>query len=116
LPWQSIVGTGPWGTIVGDAIADVRAKAQDIATQKQGPAIGVIHAVDGQWHALAFNSLDDADDWFGTVTQDKSSFTYAAYYDKDLSGTAFIANEEIGGVRKVTGPRPMARRGIATAS
>lgn len=116
LPWQSIVGTGPWGTIVGDAIADVRAKAQDIATQKPGHAVGVIHAADGQWHALAFNTLDDADDWFGTATQDKTSFTYAAYYDKDPNGGAFVANEEIGGVRKALAPGPLIRRGLATAA
>jgi len=64
---------------------------------------------------MAFNSLDDADDWFGTATQDKTSFTYAAYYDKDPNGVAFVANEELGGVSKRPRARPLIRRGVATA-
>lgn len=121
-PWYSIIGSEPWytiigrdpQTIIGDAIQDVRIRAKSLASQKPGRAVGVVHSADGLWHTLAFRSLDDADDWFGTAIRDKAAFTYAAYFDKDASGTAFLENEEIGGLRAPSAPGSGIQRGVAT--
>jgi len=112
--WVDLVGAWPWLDIVGSAIDDVRKQATVIAAKKSGNAVGVIHTVDGTWHALAFRSSDDADDWFGRAIAEPSSFTYAAYYEKDASGVPYLQNEQIGGARPASVPGPLIPRGPAT--
>lgn len=75
-----------WDTMIGAAVDDVKARALSEARKRAGDVVGVIHltkpAPAGLWVAMAFNSMDDAFDWFDTATQDQNAFTYAAYYDK----------------------------------
>jgi hypothetical protein len=108
--WQEIIGATPWYTVIGAALDDVRKQAAALAAQKSAHAVGVIHTVDGLWHAYAFASPDDADDWFGHAIADRASFTYAAYYEKDASGTPFLLNEQVGGVHHAPPPGPPIRR------
>lgn len=94
------VGAIPRAPTIGTALNEVRTRAQSIANKREGRVIGVIHTTkDGLWHALAFSTSDDADDWFGTSTEDPSSYTYAAYYDKDDYLWPHPLNEKIGGAR-----------------
>ena len=76
-------------------LPDERAHAHALATGKSAHAVGVIHAADGLWYSFAFNSLDDADDWFGKAISEPTAYTYAAYFDKDAAGLAYTANESI---------------------
>jgi hypothetical protein len=113
----SYVGAVPWQTTIGTAIDDVRTRAQSIANKRAGSVVGVIHtAKDGLWHALAFRNADDADDWLGTATQEPTSYTYAAYYDKEDFQWPHPVNEKIGGPRVATKPGSPGTRGPATTS
>jgi hypothetical protein len=105
------------GAVIGSAIDDVRARAQDLAAKRDGAVVGVIHtSQDGLWHTIAFRSLDDADDWFGSATQNAATYTYAAYFDKNDVQWPYPINEKIGGAPP---PRPAGepiRRDVATTS
>jgi hypothetical protein len=108
---------GAWDTVVGrTALDDVRRRAQTLADKRAGNVVGVIHtAKDGLWHTLAFRTSDDADDWLGTATHDPSSYTYAAYFDKEDFQWPHPVNEKIGGTRTPARREPI-RREIATTS
>lgn len=112
-PWQSIVGMSgePWQSIVG-AGENERAHAHALATGKGGHAVGVICMADGLWYSFAFNTLDDADDWFGRAISNPGSYTYAAYFDKDASGNAYAANEAHGGGHHTLPPGQVIHRGV----
>ena len=103
--------------IVGAAIDDNRARAKQLATDKRGNAVGVILTTDGLWHRFAFTSLDDTIDWLQAATQrDKSSFTYAAAFEKGRDGIAYLQDEEVGSARTPSRPGAPIRREIATTS
>jgi hypothetical protein len=104
------------GTYVGQAaVDDVKVRAQSLANKRAGQIVGVIHTTkDNLWHALAFHSIDDADDWFGTATHDPSSFTYAAYYDKDDAQWPHPVNEKTSGTREHTRRGTLGTRDVAT--
>lgn len=111
------VQTQTSGAFVGSVVDDVRARAQTIAGKRGGSVVGVIHTTrDGLWHALAFGDSDDADDWLGTATQDPSSFTYAAYYDKRDVQWPRPLNEKIGGGRGVSPQGTLDALRVATTS
>jgi hypothetical protein len=99
---------GEWDTAVGSALDDVRARARMLAQKRRGTAIGVIHTTkDNLWHALSFDSPDDADDWLNTATQDQNAYTYAAYFDKRGGSWPAPYIEKLGGYSKAApGPRP----------
>ena len=102
-------------TVIGAAVDDVRRRAQALADRRAGNVIGVIHtSKDGLWHTLAFRTSDDADDWLGTATHDPSTYTYAAYYDKEDFQWPHPVNEKIGGTRTPSRREPI-RREIATS-
>jgi hypothetical protein len=83
---------------IGSALSDVRNRAQTLASKRAGDVVGVLHATKDQlWHALAFANEDDADDWL--ETQDPTSFTYAAYFDKNDATWPRAILEKIGGFR-----------------
>jgi hypothetical protein len=103
------------GTAIGAAIADVRRYAHDLATRKAGQAVGVVHTADGLWHVLGFRSSDAADDWFGSAIAEPASFTYAAYFSKDVSGIPYLENEQLGGARVPSMPGLAIPRGIGEA-
>lgn len=84
------------GDVVGAAIDDVREKARAHAVTKPGAAAGVILTVDGRLHGRGFRNLDDAIDWLQHITRNRTSFTYAAAYEKDAEGAAYIQDEEFG--------------------
>ena len=94
--WHDIA-VGQWYEMIGAAFDDVREKARAHAVTKPGSAAGVLIAVDGRLHGRGFRNLDDAIDWLQHITRNRGSFTYAAAYEKDAEGGAFIQAEEIGG-------------------
>jgi hypothetical protein len=106
------------GIVGADTALDAyRTRAKQLATDKPGNAIGVILATDGVWHRFAFNSLDDTIDWLQASTQkDKSSFTYAAAFEKSRDGTAYFQAEEVGGGRTPPRRGESIRRDVATTS
>ena len=105
------------GDVVGAAIDDYRARAKQIASAKRGNAVGVIYTPGGLWHRFSFTSLDDAIDWLQASTQrDKSSFVYAAAFEKGRDGVAYVQDEEIGGRRLMSRPGSLGTREIATTS
>jgi hypothetical protein len=83
--------------VIGAVLDDVREKARAHAVTKPGTAAGVLVTVDGKLHGRGFRNLDDAIDWLDHITRNRGSFTYAAAYEKDAAGAAFIQAEEIGG-------------------
>jgi hypothetical protein len=106
--WYDVVGS--WYDVVGSALDDVRENAKSYARTKAGNAAGVLQTVDGRLHGRGFRSLDDAIDWLQRSTQDKTSFTYAAAYEKGSDGTAYIQAEEFGGAPRPTPtPAPIPR-------
>jgi hypothetical protein len=92
-----------WYDVVGSAVDDIRERARGHATIKPGNAAGVIQMVDRSFHSRGFPSLDDAIDWLQRSTQRRDDFLYAAAYEKDRAGNAFIQAEEFG-----SGARPVA--------
>ena len=91
-----------------NAKRDLRARARLLAQKRAGDAVGVIHTVkDNLWHALAFDTPDDADDWLNTATQDQNTYTYAAYFDKRGDSWPAPYIEKFGGYAgSAPGPRP----------
>ena len=96
--WYDLAGpaVGQWYDIIGAAIDDVREKARAHAVTKPGSAAGVVTTVDGRQHGRGFRNLDDAIDWLQHITRNRASFTYAAAYEKDSAGAAYIQAEEFG--------------------
>ena len=88
---------GQWYEVIGAAIDDFREKARAHAVTKPGTAAGVLITVDGRLHGRGFRNLDDAIDWLGHITRNRGAFTYAAAYEKDADGAAYIQAEEVGG-------------------
>jgi hypothetical protein len=102
--------SGCRATSIGSALSDVRDRAQSIASKRAGDVVGVFHATkDKLWHALAFANEDDADDWL--ETQDPTSFTYAAYFNKNDAAWPQAVLEKIGGFS--TSPKTKASVGGA---
>lgn len=93
--WYDIA-VGQWHDVVGAALDDFREKARAHAVTKPGSAAGVLITVDGRLHGRGFRNLDDAIDWLQHITRERASFTYAAAYEKDSDGAAYIQAEEIG--------------------
>ena len=106
---------GGWYDIVGAAIDDTREKARAHAVTKPGTAAGVLITTEGQLHGRGFRNLDDAISWLDHITRNRGSFTYAAAYEKDASGAAYIQAEEIGGTtqRAAPAPTPIPRDALA---
>jgi hypothetical protein len=123
--WYDVVGcvprtyAGQWVDIVGQslqALDTVREQARAHAVTKPGPAAGVVITADGRAQGRGFRTLDDAIDWLDHVTRNRGSFTYAAAYEKDANGAAYIQAEEVGGSSQ-TGPQQASapiRRDVAT--
>jgi len=107
---------GAWHDVVGTAVDDLRERARGYATKKPGNAAGVIQMVDRSFHSRGFPSLDDAIDWLQRATSRREDFLYAAAYEKDRDGTAYIQAEEFGGGRSPAVPAEQIPRGIATVS
>ena len=97
---------GGWYDIVGAAIDDTREKARAHAVTKPGTAAGVLITTEGQLHGRGFRNLDDAISWLDHITRNRGSFTYAAAYEKDASGAAYIQAEEMGGTSRPATPTP----------
>jgi hypothetical protein len=97
--WHSIVGGGPWNTIVGTAINVLRRQAQVAAEEMPGRVIGVVRHGDNRWKLKTFRDADTADSWFAHVTREPARFTYAAYFDKDDVMFPHPLNESIGAAR-----------------
>ena len=123
--WEKATGRGPatvsgypWYDVVGASPLDaVRDRGKALASAKPGAAAGTIHSsMDGFWHTYMFVSLDAAIDWLQRVTTDRSSFTYAAAYEKAADGIAYIQAEEIGSVRHAPQPGQSIPRDVATSS
>ena len=108
--WEQLTGRGPdvissgWYDIIGAALDDFREKARAHAVTKPGTAAGVLITLDGRLHGRGFRNLDDAIDWLDHITRNRGSFTYAAAYEKDAEGAAYIQAEEIGGTSRQASP------------
>jgi hypothetical protein len=114
---RGIVGAdGVVAELVGAALDDLRNRARQMATARPGAAAGVIKTAEGLWHALGFSSLDDAVDWLQAATHEKTSFVYAAIFEKGSDGSAYFQDEEFGRVRAPAQTAETIRRGIATTS
>ena len=81
---------------VGAVIDNLRERARSYATTKPGAAAGVIQLADGRFQARGLPSLDAAIDWLQRATQRRGDFIYAAAYEKDAAGSAYIQAEEFG--------------------
>jgi hypothetical protein len=95
-PAQAQAVIGRWHEIIGAAIDATREQARAHATTKQGNAAGVLLTADGRAMGRGFRTLDAAIDWLQHITRNHRSFTYAAAYEKDRAGNAFIQAEEFG--------------------
>jgi hypothetical protein len=95
-PAQAQAVIGQWREIIGAAIDATREQARAHATTKPGNAAGVILTADGRAMGRGFRTLDAAIDWLQHITRNHHSFTYAAAYEKDRAGNAFIQAEEFG--------------------
>ena len=115
-------GASPWTpdsfsplsgrSIVGEALDVLRRQAKIAADELPARVIGVRRDSGNRWQLKQFHSADDADDWFGRVTRDPASFTYAAYFDKGDILYPDPLNEKIGGARMRSLPGPSIPRGI----
>ena len=112
-PSKPHVGIGPRVQIVGAAIDVLRKQAQIGADGMPANVVGVLRTPDGMWHLPTFASPDDADDWFGNVTHEPSSFIYAAYFDKNDRLWPAPLNESIGHAQAAAAPSHPIPRGIA---
>jgi len=101
---DALVGTGPWGTIIGAAIGVIRRQAQAAAEELPARVIGVVRHGDNKWKLKSFRDADAADSWFGHVTREPSHFTYAAYFDKDDVMFPHPLNEAIGAAPAPSAP------------
>lgn len=128
--WEGVTGRGPgtvsgqwydvvgqWYEMVGAVLDDTREKARAHAITKPGSAAGVLIDVEGKLHGRGFRNLDDAIDWLQHITRNRGSFTYAAAYEKDSSGAAFIQAEEVGSTpQPAPSPVTIPREGPAMTS
>lgn len=105
-------------TTTGAKLADIRRRAQQLASSKEGAVVGVIYLKkDNTWYLFAFDTLDDSIGWLQRATRDRALFTYAAVYEKTPDGLAFIQDEEVGGSRRPAAPpAELIRRGVATTT
>lgn len=90
------------GYIVG-ASQDVRDHARDLAVRarKTGARyIGVMLTPDGDFDVRKFESLDDADDWFGHQKDQPITYAYLAYFD-GTAPTFPTAENEVDGFRQL---------------
>lgn len=118
LPRRSVSGDSI-GATARTALEGFREQARQRATShtpRGSAAAGVINTADGMWHALGFKSLDDAIDWLQAATREKTSFTYAAAFEKDSDGNAYFQAEEIGERRRAPQAQEVIPRDIATTS
>jgi len=92
-PWVDMIGADPH---VGEALDVLRRQAKAAAEELPARVIGAARNGAGNWQIKQFKSVDDADDWFGSVTRDPSSFTYACYFDKNDPMYPVPLNETIG--------------------
>ena len=83
-------------SLVGGPVDDLREKARAHAFTRPGNAAAVIMTVDGRVHGRGFRRLDDAIDWLQHITRNRGAFAYAAAYEKDRAGNAYIQDEEFG--------------------
>ena len=102
--------------IVGAALDDYRTLAKQYASAKPGRAAGAILNTEGRWRVYGFTSLDDAIDWLQQATREKALFTYAGAFEKDRGGTAYLQDEEMGGIRAPAPPSQPIPREFATTS
>jgi hypothetical protein len=121
--WKNVTGRGPstisgqWYDVIGAVLDDVREKARAHAVTKPGSAAGVLIDLDGKLHGRGFRNLDDAIDWLQHITRNRGSFTYAAAYEKDSGGAAFIQAEEVGSTSQpAPAPVTIPREGPAMTS
>ena len=113
---QRVAGDYGQHTTIGAAIDDVRSKAESLAARRAGNVIGVIHtSKDGVWHTLAFRAADDADDWLNTATQDPTTYTYAAYFNKEDPSWPHAYVEKISGMRAPPGAELPPRRAASSS-
>ncbi len=104
------------GALVGAAIDTMRDEAMHAAADEHehtgAAAIAFVRAASGAG-ARAFGSLDEADDWLGSLPAD--GFLYAAYFDATDPTFPHPANERLGEVVHATpGARHVIHRGPAT--
>jgi len=86
------------GEVVGAAITTLRRAAKDavLAAHEQHGAPAWLYVQDGRAPSVRpFASLDDADDWFGTL--DPRRYLYAAYFDSTDPTWPSPINEQLGG-------------------
>ena len=83
-------------SLVSGPVDDLREKARAHAFTRPGKAAAVIMTVDGRVHGRGFPSLDAAIDWLQHITRNRGAFAYAAAYEKDRAGNAYIQDEEFG--------------------
>jgi len=95
-PAQAQAVIGQWHEIIGATIDQTREQARAHATTKPGNAAGAILTPDGRVMGRGFQTLDAAIDWLQHITRNHKSFTYAAAYEKDRAGNAYIQAEEFG--------------------
>jgi hypothetical protein len=89
--------SGEIAALVGALIDETRELARGLANGAAGPAVGVVNATHGGWMTRSLPSLDAAVDWIQAVARDRTSFTYAAIFEKAADGSAFFQDEEFGG-------------------
>lgn len=108
---------GAQGLLIGAAALTLRDRAMRAAHQMPGQIVGVILTGEG-WGLQAFHSVDDADDWFGSVTDIPHDYVYAAYFDK--ADPLFLLNESHGTLGQKVAAKgrhaPQIERSIAIAS
>jgi hypothetical protein len=115
-PIRRDVATTSGDAYIGAVLDDYRNHARQLATARPGGAAGVIRTSEGLWHALGFRTLDDAVDWLQAATREKTSFLYAAIFEKASDGSAYFQDEEIGGPRAPAQQAETIHRGVATTS
>jgi hypothetical protein len=86
------------GELIGAAITTLRRAAQTAVMaaheRNGGAALGYVKHAHGA-SVLPFETLDDADDWFGAL--DPRHYLYAAYFDAADPTWPSPANEQLGG-------------------
>jgi len=105
--------------LIGAVQVTLRDQASRAAMQMPGQVIGVALTGDG-WQLKQFDSVDDADDWFGNATDIPHTFVYAAYFDKGDPLFPAPLNEAHGtlltGAKVAHGRHEAIQRGAAIAS
>jgi len=105
--------------LIGAVQVTLRDQASRAAMQMPGQVIGVALTGDG-WQLKPFDSVDDADDWFGNATDIPHTFVYVAYFDKGDPLFPAPLNEAHGtlltGEHAARGRHEAIQRGAAIAS